>query len=255
MFNYSARPDLLANRTILITGAGEGIGRTAALCFARHGATVVLLGRTTEKLTSLYDEIEAAGYPQAAVVPLDLATATMSDYQQLAHLLEQEFGSLDGLLHNAAVLGDITVLQQYDPDTWDHVLAVNLSAPFRLTQTLLPLLKASADASVVFTSSSVGRRGRAFWGAYAVSKAGVESLTQILADELDNTSNIRVNCINPGGTHTRMRRYAYPAENPAQLPLPQDIMSLYLYLMGPDSLGVSGQSLDAQGDGRAMTKN
>lgn len=246
MRNYEARPDLLRERVILVTGAGDGIGRVAARTFAAHGATVILQGRTLAKLEAVYDEIEAAGHPQPAIVTQELSTASAADYQQLAETLEREFGRLDGVLHNAGVLGDITPLEMYEPDTWDFVMRVNLRAPFLMTQALLPLLKQSPDASLVFTTSSVGRRGRAFWGAYAVSKAGIENMAQLLADELRNTSNIRVNCINPGATRTRMRASAYPGENPLSLKTPEDLMPTYLWLMGPDSRGTTGESLDAQ---------
>ncbi len=246
MHNYEAPPGLLTDRVILVTGAGDGIGRAAAKAFAAHGATVILSGRTLAKLESVYDEIEANGDPQPALVPVDFSQAGTAEYQKLAETIERDIGHLDGILHNAGVLGDITPLEMYDPDTWDTVMTVNLRAPFMLTQALLPLLKQSPDASVIFTSSSVGRRARAFWGAYAVSKCGIEGLSQILADELMNTSNIRVNCINPGATRTTMRAAAYPGEDPGSLRTPDEIMPLYLYLMGPDSLGITGQSMDAQ---------
>lgn len=243
---WRATYDLLKDRVILVTGASDGIGAVAARTLAAHGATVILHGRTLAKLEQVYDDIEKAGGAQPAIVPLDLSTATAADYQQLAATIESEFGRLDGLLHNAGVLGDITPLEMYDPDTWDFVMKVNLRAPFMLTQALLPLLKQSADASIVFTTSSVGRRARAFWGAYAASKCGIEGLAQILADELMNTSNIRVNCLNPGATRTRMRADAYPGENPMSLKTAEDIMGTYLWLLGPDSRGTTGQSLDAQ---------
>lgn len=246
MKNYEARPDLLKDRVILVTGASDGIGRAAATAFAAHGATVILLGRSLAKLETVYDAIEAAGHPQPAIVTQELSTATAADFQQLAETIEREFGRLDGVLHNAGVLGDITPLEMYDPDTWDFVMRVNLRAPYLMTQALLPLLKQSPDASLVFTTSSVGRRGRAFWGAYAVSKAGTENLSQMLADELRNTSNIRVNCINPGATRTAMRATAFPGENPMSVKPAEDIMPAYLWLMGPDSRGTTGESLDAQ---------
>jgi NAD(P)-dependent dehydrogenase (short-subunit alcohol dehydrogenase family) len=246
MHNYQAPQDLLKDRVILVTGAGDGIGRAAALTYAAHGATVVLHGRSPDKLDAVYDAIEAAGHPQPAIVPLDLSTAGAAEFRQLADVIEKEFGKLDGILHNAAVLGDITPMDIYDPDTWDFVMRINLRAPFVLTQAMLPLLRQSADASVIFTTSSVGRRARAFWGAYAVSKCGVEGLSQMWADELANVSNIRVNCINPGATRTQMRATAFPAENVDTLKRPEQIMPLYLYLMGIDSKGITGQSLDAQ---------
>jgi NAD(P)-dependent dehydrogenase (short-subunit alcohol dehydrogenase family) len=246
MHNYQAPPGLLTDRVILVTGAGDGIGRAAAKALAAHGATVVLAGRTLAKLEQVYDEIEANGDPQPALVPVELSVAGPAEYQQLAETIEKEFGHLDGVLHNAGTLGDITPLEMYDPDTWDRVMHINLRAPFLMTQALLPLLKQSPDASIVFTTSSVGRRARAFWGAYAISKHGIEGLSQMLADELMNTSNIRVNCINPGATRTTMRAAAYPGEDPDTLKTPEDIMPLYLYLLGPDSRGTTGQSLDAQ---------
>ena len=244
--SFKPESNLLKDRVILVTGASDGIGAVAAQTYAAHGATVILHGRSEAKLEKVYDAIEQAGGPQPALVPLDLSTATAVEYNQLAVMLEQEFGRLDGLLHNAGVLGDITPLEMYDPDTWDFVMKINLRAPYMMTQSLLPLLKASDDASVVFTTSSVGRRARAFWGAYAISKSGTEGLSQMLADELLNTSNIRVNCLNPGGTRTAMRASAYPGENPMSLKTPQDIMPLYLWLMSAESRGITGQSLDAQ---------
>lgn len=246
MHDYDAPPGLLTDRVILVTGAGDGIGRAAAKALAAHGATVVLSGRTLAKLEKVYDEIEANGDPQPALVPVDFSLAGPQEYQQLADTIEREFGHLDGVLHNASLLGDITPLEMYDPDTWDTVMKVNLRAPFLLTQALLPLLKQSPDASIVFTTSSVGRRARAFWGAYAISKCGIEGMSEMLADELMNTSNIRVNCINPGATRTTMRAAAYPGEDPMSLKTPEEIMPLYLFLLGPDSTGVTAQSLDAQ---------
>jgi NAD(P)-dependent dehydrogenase (short-subunit alcohol dehydrogenase family) len=251
MFQYTAPQDLLKDRIILVTGAGDGIGREAARQYAAHGATVILLGKTLEFLESLYDEIEAAGYPQAAIVPMNLETATEHDYIELCNTLHQEFGRLDGILHNAGILGVRTPLENYDPVIWNQVMQVNVHAPFMLTQILMPLLQASEDASILFTSSSVGRQGKAFWGAYAVSKFAIEGMMQVLADEVENNPQLRVNAINPGATRTRMRAYAYPAENPENNPTPKEIMPLYLYLMGPDSRGVKGQSLDAQGSGLA----
>ncbi|WP_458525749.1 YciK family oxidoreductase [Onishia taeanensis] len=244
--DYQARPDLLAGRVILVTGAGDGIGRAAAEQYARHGATVILLGRTTAKLEAVYDAIEAAGGPQPAIFPLNFEGATLKDYHDMAETLDREFGRLDGILHNASLLGRLTPFEQYDPALWEQVMQVNINGPIWMTQALLPLLKASDDASVVFTSSSVGRKGRAFWGAYAVSKAATENVSELLADELENVSRIRVNTLNPGGTRTQMRKTAYPAEDPEQLRTPDEIMPTYLWLMGPDSQGHSGERFDAQ---------
>lgn len=245
--HYQARPDLLRERVILVTGASEGIGRAAALAFAGHGATVVLLGRTARKLEKVHDEITTAGCPAPSIAVLDLARAQGPAYFDLAAQIERNYGRLDGLLHNAAILGDRTPIEQYDVGTWSEVLHVNLTAPFVLTQVLMPMLKASADASIVFTSSGVGRRGKAYWGAYAVSKFGIEGLAQVLAEETRDTTHIRVNCLNPGGTRTRMRANAYPGEDPSLRPEPAAILAPYLFLMGPDSRGITGESFDCQG--------
>src|SRR5690554_6475631 len=225
MFDYQASPDLLQGRVILVTGAGDGIGRACALACAAHGATVVLLGRTLAKLEAVYDEIEKAGYPQPAICPLNLETAAEKDYNDLAdHLFDQ-----------------------VKNEDWRRLMQVNVNAPFALTKAMMPLLRAAPDASVIFVSSSVGRRARAYWGPYVVSKFALEGLMQVLADEQEGTSEIRVNSINPGATRTAMRKAAYPAEEPEKNPEPADIMPAFLYLLGPDSQKVNGQALDARG--------
>jgi NAD(P)-dependent dehydrogenase (short-subunit alcohol dehydrogenase family) len=241
--DYTPAPDLLKDRVIMVTGAGDGIGATAARTFARHGATVALLGRTQAKLEAVYDAIEVDGGPRPSISVLDFATAVADDYQGLANSLGTEFGRLDGLLHNAGILGHRSPIEHYEVATWLEVMHVNLNAQFILTQALLPLLQKSKDPSVLFTSSGVGRSGRAYWGAYAVSKFGTEGLMQTLADECDW---MRVNCVNPGATRTAMRRAAYPGEDPTTLKTPADIMATYLYLVGPDSQGTTSQSLDCQ---------
>ena len=246
MRRYQAAKDLLKDKVILVTGASDGIGRVAAKTYAKHGATVILLGRDLKKLEQVYDEIEADGGAQPAIIPMNFSSAIPTEYEQLAINIEQEFGRLDGILHSAGILGDLTPLEMYDPNTWDEVMKVNLRAPFMLTQHLLPLLKRAPEASVIFMSSSVGRKARAFWGAYAVAKAGIENLTVLFADELANTSKVRVNCINPQGTRTAMRAKAYPAEDPSNVPTAEQIMPLFLFLMGSESVGVNGKSLDAR---------
>jgi len=246
MFDYSARPDLLQGRIILVTGAGRGIGAAAAKAYAAHGATVLLLGKTEANLSQVYDEIEAAGQPKPAVIPFNLETALAHQYDELAAMIESEFGRLDGVLHNASIIGPRTPLEQLSGDNFNRVMHINVNATFMLTSTLLPLLKLSQDASVIFTSSSVGRKGRAYWGAYGVSKFATEGLMQTLADEVETVSTVRSNSINPGATRTSMRAQAYPAENPQNNPEPTAIMPVYLYLMGPDSTGVNGQAFNAQ---------
>lgn len=246
MYEYSASPDLLKNRVIMVTGAGRGIGEAAAKAYAAHGATVLLLGKNEDNLNRVYDEVEAAGWPQPVVIPFNLETALPHQYDELAATIEREFGRLDGLLHNASIVGPRTPIEQLSGDNFMRVMQVNVNAAFMLTSTLLPLLKLSEDASVIFTSSSVGRKGRAYWGGYAVSKFATEGLMQVLADELDGSGSVRSNSINPGATRTDMRAKAYPGENPVVNPLPAEIMPLYLYLMGPDSKGINGHAMDAQ---------
>ena len=245
MPRYTPTPKLLAARHILVTGAGDGIGRAAALAFAAHGASVILLGRTASKLEKVYDEIEKRGGPQAAMLPLDLAQATPAHYEQVAQTIEKEFGRLDGLLHNAADAGTLTPMELYEPDMWYRVMQVNLHAAWLLTRGCLPLLRKSDDASIVFTTADVGRQGRAYWGAYGVSCFGLEGLMQILAAELAAEGQIRANSLNPGTVRTGMRSRLYPGENRDALPTPENIMPAYLYLLGPDSRGVNGQALNA----------
>ena len=243
---YRPAPHLLRGKTILVTGAGDGIGRAAALAFAAHGATVILLGRTESKLEAVYDEIEAAGSPKPALVTLDLATATEENVLHLATGLAEAFPHLDGLLHNASLLGERRPIESAGYASWLQVMQVNVNAQFLLTRYLLPLLQAAPAASILFTSSGVGRTGKAYWGAYAVSKFATEGFMQVLASELENTSRVRVNSLNPGPTNTAMRRAAYPAETPTDNPAPADIMGAYLFLMGDDSTGITGQAFNAQ---------
>ena len=244
--NYTPNSRLLQDRVLLVTGAGDGIGRAAACQCAAHGATVILMGRTGSKLEAVYDAIESAGHPQPAIFEVDMLNAGTEDYAALAGSIETEFGRLDGLLHNASILGERAPLGHFKLPLWEDVFKVNVTAQLALTQAMLPLLEAAPSASIVFTSSGVGRQGRAYWGAYAVSKFATEGMMQVLADELENTTSIRVNSLNPGATRTAMRAAAYPGENPETLKTPEDIMPAYLYLLGPDSEGVSGQAFDAQ---------
>ena len=243
---FAPDADLLAGRVILITGAGSGLGRALALECAQAGASVILCGRSAAKLEKVYDEIATMGAPQPAIAMLDLAAATAAEYDNLANTIAGEFGRLDGVVHAAGLLGDRTPLEQYDVPTWCRVLHVNLTAPFILTQVLLPSLRRSADASVIFVSSGVVKNQRPFWGAYAVAKSGLESVRSMWSQELDGEPNIRVNSVNPGRMRTAMRAAAYPAEDPNTVPTPASVSGIFLYLLGAKSRGIDGQYIEAQ---------
>ena len=227
---YAPQSGSHAGRIILVTGASDGIGQALSLALARQGATVALLGRTQRKLVRTYDRIIAEGGPQPALLPFNLETAAAPEYEALFDAVDREFGRLDGLAHVAGILGDLSPIEQYDVPTWCKVLHVNLTAAFILTRTLLPLLRRSDDASIVFTSSTVGRVGRAYWGAYAASKFGTEGLMQVLAHEMAGTTRIRVNSLNPGPdahddaqagvSRGGCRAPARTSGNPRALPLP-----------------------------------
>ena len=235
----------LHGRIILITGAGDGIGRETAVQAAANGATVVLLGRNIEKLEAVFDQIIEAGHQEPCIVPMDLANIGVEDTQKLFKALDNNYGRLDCLLHNASILGGRLPIEQYNAAQWQLVIQVNLNATFLLTQSLLPLLHRSSDGRLIFTSSSVGRVPRAYWGAYSVSKYAVEGLAKLLIDELENTSSIQGSIVNPGATRTRMRAEAYPMEDPRELKSPSDLMPLYLYLIGPESEGDKTKYFDS----------
>ncbi|MEG5548210.1 YciK family oxidoreductase [Enterobacter wuhouensis] len=243
--HYQPQKNLLQNRIILVTGASDGIGREAALTYAEYGASVILIGRNEDKLRNVAREIDAAGGLPARWYTLDLLTCTPVTCRELAERIGDDYPRLDGVLHNAGLLGEVRPMDEQDPAIWQEVMQVNINGTFFLTQALLPLLLRSESGSLVFTSSSVGREGRANWGAYAVSKFATEGMMQVLAEEYQSR-HLRVNCINPGGTRTKMRASAFPTEDPQKLKTPADIMPLYLWLMGDDSRRKTGMTFDAQ---------
>lgn len=248
MQDYQPSPDLLRDRIVLVTGAVEGIGRAVARAAARHGATVVLCAKEEDRLEAVYDEIEADGSPEPASLPLDLATADEQLCLGVATTLGDEFGRLDGLVHCASYVPFLSRIDDYDAKEWERVTRVNLTAPFLLTQACMPLLRAAEDASVVFTSDRVGRRGLAYWGAFAAAKFGIEGLTQVLAEETCDSTRIRVNSLDPGILRTAQRRQLYPGEDPNTLPTPEVAVPAYLWLLGTDGAGTTGQALSAQAD-------
>ena len=242
--DYTPALDEYAGRVILVTGASAGIGRALATGLARHGATVLLHGRRAKVLEGLHAELAGVG-PEPAIAVLDFERAQGPEYMALTDEIEARYGRLDGLVLNAGMLGDRSPIDHYDIGVWQKVMHVNVNAQFILLRCMLPLLRRAEDASIVMTTSSVGQRGRAHWGAYAVSKAALEGLAQVLADELANTA-IRVNSVNPGRTRTHMRARAYPGEDPATVPPPESILGTFYYLLGPASAGITGRRFDCQ---------
>ena len=245
MFDYLMKDACLRQKTILVTGAGAGIGRSAALTYAKLGATVILLGKTISKLEAVYDEIVNMGCPEPAIIPLDLKGASQQHYIDMATTIANQFGQLDGVLLNASILGELSPFTQIHETVFNEVMQVNVKAQYLLAQSLIPTLLLAPNASLVFTSSGVGNKGCAYWGAYSISKFATEGMMQVIADEYE-TTNLRTNAINPGATNTNMRSCAYPAEDKTTIANPDDIMPLYVYLMSDDSLAVNGQTLKAQ---------
>ena len=238
----------LQDKVILVTGASFGIGEAATYGFAEAGATVIMLARTEEKLNVIYDDFMAKGLPEPVIVQFDLENAPEEAYFQLRDHINKEFGKLDGLLLNAAVLGQKTPISNYNWQTWNKVMNINVNSQFLMARTLLPLLESAQNhASILFTSSSVGRQSKAFWGAYAVSIFAIEGLMQTMAQELENISHVRVNSYNPGGTRTNMRAEAYPAENPETVKPPQAIIDEYIHLFSDAGHDIHGQALTFQG--------
>lgn len=237
-------PDCLQGRVILITGAGSGLGREAALSYARHGATIALLGRNEKKLEAVYDEIMAGGGSEPAMFPFDLGAADDGGFERLAGTVSYHLKRLDGILHSAAAFFSLTPLHLQTLEQWNTLLKVNLAAPFALTKACLPLLSASPDASVIFTGETHGHKPAAYWGGYAVSKSGLEALTTILTDEYEKSPNIRFNTLIPGPVNSPLRRKTHPGEMPEQLPQASDLMPWYVWLMGPDSREVRGKTIE-----------
>jgi NAD(P)-dependent dehydrogenase (short-subunit alcohol dehydrogenase family) len=243
--HYQAPADLLNDRVIMITGSSDGIGKAVALACAAHGATVILQGRNVKKLEAVYDDIINAGGKRPSIVPLDFEKAGPDDYQNLADALDKEFGKLDGLVHNAAMLGERSPVDHQDINKWLRSMHVNVNAPFILTQYCLPLLHRSQDASIVVTTSDVVAQPRAYWGAYLPANWARQGFMRMLADELDN-STIRVNSVIPGPVQSNVRLQAFPAEDRSKLPQPSDIVNRYLYLLGRDSKNIKGSTIECR---------
>lgn len=236
----------LDNQVILITGAGGGLGSTAALALAKQGAELILLDKSIPKLEKVYDAIVANGGPEPVMYPFDLAGATEAQYQEMADAIEQRYGSLQGLLHSAAEFSAFTPIAIHKTQDWGHALNVNLNAAFLLSRVLLPLMQKSQHASIVFTSDSSARRAQAYSGAFGVSKIALEGFAKILAEELEAGQKIRVNTLIPGPVDSPLRKKAYPAEDKSKLPTMSSLDAIYCYLFDAASIGTSGQIFDAQ---------
>ena len=232
----------LKDKVILVTGANRGFGLAITMSLSKAGATVIMLGRDLGSLEYAYDAVVDAGYNEPILYPLDLEGATPENYQELQDNILDKFEKLDGLIHNAAILGAQMPIEQYDIKLWYSTLQINLSAPFMLTQFLIPLLLKSEDARILFLSSSVGREAKAYWGAYSVSKFGIEGFAKTLSEELEKT-NISVNTINPGKLRTEMRRAAYPAEDSSTVPMPEEKSAAIVYLLSSLSPKMNGEQL------------
>ncbi|MDR4517654.1 MAG: YciK family oxidoreductase [Nitrosomonas sp.] len=244
--DYSPPVELLNERVILVTGAGQGLGRAAAIAYAKHGATVILHGRKVNKLESVYDEIEALGKTQPLIYPLDFEKATENEFILLAQAIAEQLGRLDGILHNAAFLYGASPMENQTLEQWQVLMKVNLLAPFALTKACLPLLKASPDASIVMTASTQGHNPTAYWGGFSVAKAGIEALVKQQADEWHVLPNLRINALIPGIVNTPQRAKTHPGEVKQILPQPEDLMPYYLFLMGSDSKAVNGEIILCQ---------
>lgn len=241
--NYVPRARMLADKVILVSGASGGLGRATALACAGLGATLVLLGRDVKALEAIYDRIEQAGGAQPAIYPMDLSGASWSDHATLATKLGEAFGRLDGVVHAAAHFKAFVPLSQLPPKEWIESLQVNLTAPFAITAHCLPLLEKSDAASVVFIADPSVRNPRAYFGAYGIAKYAQEGLLQTWSQELSATHpQVRLNSYDPGPMRTLLRRRGYPYEDAASLNAPEHAVPPLLWLLGPDSIGVSGRS-------------
>lgn len=243
---YEPPPDLLRDRNILITGAADGIGRAVALACAQHGALVLALDRKRRKLEILYDDIVAVGGREPILIPHNLEQNDPVAYENLAAGIHHDAGRLDGLAHIAGVFPGFSALHRLALEEWASIMQVNLYAPYLLTRACLPLLHEAPRASVIFTSAAAGRRGNAYWGAYAIAYGGIERLSNVWADELEANTSIRVNTLDPGPVRTDMRTRNYPGEARDEVPPPEHIVPAYLFLLGADSATLSGHALEAQ---------
>ena len=232
----------LSGKVALITGGSRGIGKAIAAAYARQGARVFICARGEGDLARTVNDIRDAGGEISGLAG-DIGKA--QDARRIVAAAVERYGTVHVLVNNASLLGARVAIADYPITDWDEVVRVNLTGVFLLTQQVLQVMIPQRQGSIINVSSGVGRAGKARWGAYACSKAGLEGFTQVLADELKD-SGIRVNSVNPAGTRTAMRAEAYPDEDPLTLPAPEEIMPIFLYLASDESVGVTGKALDAR---------
>ena len=225
----------MKNKVILITGANKGIGKTLSLEFSKMGVNIVLLGRNEESLDSVYDEIITTTSTKPLIIKCDLSNIDINSAKQISDEIMGVYGRLDGVIFNAAKLGKMSTIEDYEEDVWKEVFNINLHSAFIISKEILPALKAAPNGRIIFTSSGVAEVGKAFWGAYSASKFAVKGLAEILRDELDTTSNVKVFNYDPGKTRTSMRALAYPAENPQDLKEPKVLFNDYLWFFSDES--------------------
>jgi NAD(P)-dependent dehydrogenase (short-subunit alcohol dehydrogenase family) len=242
--SYVPAADVLSGRVVLVTGAGQGLGRAVALDCAAHGATVALLGRKLEKLEATYDAITAAGGPEPALIPLDLAAANTPEYDSLNQVVRRDLKRLDAIAHCASHFVPLGPLANQSLEQWMTLLKVNLAAPFALTKACLPLLAAAPDSSVAFVGETHGAHPLAYWGGFAVAKSGLSSLATIWSEELEHKMKPRMNVFIPGPMATPQRAMSHPGEDRQRLRAPEKVARALLFLLGPDSSGINGRTLE-----------
>ena len=244
--DYQPAPELLKGQVALVTGAGQGLGRIAALAFAQHGATVILHGRNVPKLEAVYDEVISSGFPQPAILPLDYMKATQAELDAFAQSIDTTFGRLDIVFHGASHFVSCMPLALHDLDMWQQHTRVNLAVPAALTKSCLPLLKRAKAASVIFLTETHAVEPKAFWGAFSATKNGLANMTAIWADEMEGQTNVRFNICLPGPVASPMRGKSHPGEVASQLPAMESLARYFLYLAGSDSAAISGALLECR---------
>ena len=225
----------LDNKNILVTGSTSGIGKALSLGLSSYGANVILHGKNEDSLDEIYDHIIQKFNTNPIIVKCDLNDLDESKAQEFANAIQGSYERLDGIINNAAIIGKMSTLADYDLATWQKVININVTSSYVLTKYLVPLMEGSKNPRIIFTSSGVAEKGRAYWGAYAVSKAAVKSLAEILQEELEPISQIRIFNFDPGKTKTAMRAFAYPAENPNDLKDASSLLSYYLWMLSEKS--------------------